>query len=84
MVHGSIERVIYKQIKAGDNIKNLRRLLTKNENKTNLTDYVMESWKEKHRETLGDVLLMISSREQCYLMTKERVTEIAQLRSTRA
>lgn len=57
--------------------------MSNNESKTRLIDYLMESSKEKDsRETLGEVLLVVSSCEQCYLTTKERVTEIAELTST--
>ena len=57
-------------------------MLANSESKTKLIEYLVESWKEEDsRQLLGNTSLVVNSGEQCYLITKERVTEIAELRS---
>lgn len=81
---GSREGVIFNQTKICYGFINWRWLLANNESKTRLIDYLMDSWKEKgSRVTLGEVLLVVNSGEQYYLITKKRVNEIAELKYKR-
>ena len=83
VVRGSREGLKFNQIKASHRIRNWRRLLASSESKTKLIEYLVESWKEEDsRKLLGNTSLVANSGDQCYLITKERVTEIAELRST--
>jgi len=44
--------------------------------------FMAENWKElSQREKLGDVVLMVTSGERCFRLTKDDVTEITELRS---
>jgi len=44
--------------------------------------FMAENWKELSlREKLGDVVLMVTSGERCFRLTKDDVTEITELRS---
>ena len=57
--------------------------MASSESKNRLIEYLVETWKEtENRETLGEISLVVNSGENCYLITRERVTEIVELRST--
>jgi len=53
------------------------------ETKAKLTKFMAENWKElRQREKLGDVIVMVTSGERCFRLTKDDVTEITGFRST--
>ena len=68
---GSHEGVVFSQIRPGHKIKNWRRLLACSESKDNFTKFLAESWKdEKKRQTLGDKVLLVTSGDKCFRLTK--------------
>ena len=80
---GSQHGIVFSQIKPGHRIKNWKRILSSTESKAKLTVFIAESWKEqRRREKLGKVVLMVTSGEICFQISKEDVVEIVELGST--
>ena len=79
---GSKLGIVFSQIQPGHRIKNWKRILANTETKAKLTKFMAENWKElRQREKLHDVILMVTSGERCFRLTKDDVTEITELRS---
>ena len=80
---GSKQGLVFSQIKAEHRIKNWKRILASVESKAKLTTFLAENWQEQHqREKLGDTILMVTSGEKCFRITKDDVTEIPELETT--
>ncbi|KAG1670034.1 hypothetical protein GQR58_017158 [Nymphon striatum] len=60
------------QIKPGHRIKNWKRILASTESKAKLTIFLAENWKEEcRRSKLGSIILMVTTGEQCFKITKD-------------
>ncbi|KAG1670717.1 Glutamate receptor ionotropic, kainate 2 [Nymphon striatum] len=80
---GSKCGIMFNQIKPGHRIKNWKRILASTESKAKLTIFLAENWKEEcRRSKLGSIILMVTTGEQCFKITKDEVTEMTELRST--
>ena len=68
---GSKPGIVFSQIQPGHRIKNWKRILASTETKAKLAKFMAENWKElRQREKLHDVILMVTSGERCFKLTK--------------
>ncbi|KAG1651588.1 hypothetical protein GQR58_026913 [Nymphon striatum] len=69
---GSKCGIMFNQIKPGHRIKNWKRILASTESKAKLTIFLAENWKEEcRRSKLGSIILMVTTGEQCFKITKD-------------
>ena len=68
--------IVFSQIQPGHRIQNWKRILASTKTKAKLTKFMAENWKElRQGEKVHDVLLMVTSGERCFRLTKDDVTD---------
>lgn len=79
---GSGTGVRFRSIVAGQRVQQWRNFLSEAENKMNLIQFITEEWKRGSREVLGNKVLYVTCREQCWKMTSDDYNEVPELTSS--
>ena len=81
-LRGERDALIFKNLAAGQKVKQFKIVLHNGDNKTSLIRFVVEHWqKTPSRERLEDKELLVTCGNRCYKITAERVKEEKELRS---
>ena len=82
VIRGESDAVTFKNLAAGQKVKQFNNFLRNGDNKTSLIRFVVEHWqKTLSRERLKDKELHVTCGNRCFKITAERVEEEEELRS---
>lgn len=81
-LRGESDAITFKNLAAGQKVKQFKNFLQNGYNKTSLVKFVVEQWKEvSSRERLADKELHVTCGSHCYRISAEKVEEEEELRS---
>lgn len=81
-LRGESDAITFKNLAAGQKVKQFKNFLRNGDNKTSLVRFVVQHWQTAlSRERLGDKELHVTCGSRCYKMTTERVEEEEELKS---
>lgn len=81
-LRGESDAITFKNLAAGQKVKQFKNFLRNSDNKTSLVRFVVEHWqKALSHKRLEDKELHVTCENQCYKITAERTEEEEELRS---